>query len=171
MEHFWGNLVSDIPRLIWKRLENGKVFQLSISGWGKRKKDLRLEEIVAVDMVCVNYSGSGKYDENNKCVMWDDAPKLQDSNFDQLIDPTDAPKMQFDAALKGDQTSGWWPCAAVSWKTEAEDMGCDADQGTYRSMKLQGAAKTWIICWYQLFDTSDVLVLWNVILTAPPSRL
>ena len=171
MEWFWGDNVGEMNNLVWARLKNGNTLKASITQ--KKQIELKLHDIESIDTVCVKYSGSGKYSESNVCVLWEDVPchvedgccpDLINAEFGRLIDPTDVPKMQFRPELEGDKTAGWWPCAIVNWKTEAQDNGYDCDQSTYRRWKRKGKVGSWAICWYQLFDGSWVLVLWRIFL-------
>jgi hypothetical protein len=184
IKEFWGNSVDyKMIGLLWSRLAKGARFQVDMTEvWGRRSGkpwylELGQDEVKSIAFGCVSYSGSGKYNESDRVIHWDDLVAedhdrsvwqlektgVDDLHFERLVDD-DFDKQKdgggFGAPVDG--TRGWWPVAIIHWKTEARDHGMQDELEYLRQQRL-GLRPEYAVGWYQLTDGRWVLVLWRVI--------
>jgi hypothetical protein len=155
MRCFWGRDLDKMPNLTWDRLRQNSTFEASLPGWGRTKKQLSYSDLSNITLCSATYTGAGKYVAGvDYCLTWEDTNET-------LIDPTEGAKLQ---TFRADTGRGYWPVCWVTWHSEREDVGFWGSEADYRTAQRMGVCPVWVICWYQLFDSSWVMCLWPVYL-------
>ena len=109
-----------------------------------------------VEMAAVTYPGQGKYDASRDCLV----PYGQ---FVRLIEDDGFYKAGSDGS-KGWSSPpgrGWWPVCMITWDTQHVDHGYTSAEVYFRDM-VSGRVMCYVLCWYQLFDGTNVLSVWAV---------
>jgi hypothetical protein len=149
MKRFWGTKLESFADLVWDRLRKGDVFEASIPGWGKRACRLQYRDLSNIELCSATYKGDGKYDAFvDYAVRWEETAERSGVG-DTFVAGSDR---------------GYWPICWVTWRSERSDVGFAGTEEQYRMAQLRGTCAVWVICWYQLFDSTWVMCLWPVFL-------
>ncbi|MFM7982268.1 MAG: hypothetical protein ACKPKO_23410, partial [Candidatus Fonsibacter sp.] len=57
----WGEYIDEMPKILLDRINSGTSIKVPLSGWGKRGRVLKKDDILSVGMDCASYPGQGKY--------------------------------------------------------------------------------------------------------------
>jgi len=114
--------------------------------------DGKLERLIPDGEQKALHGTYGKFD----CLIPDGERKVSDtdrsSKVVSLRDPIPA-------------SSSWWPACLLQWSGQHLDHGYP-DQQSYFRMVCGGRLCVYALCWYQLMDSSWILVAWPIYLTA-----
>ena len=184
MRQFWGHSVdSRMVALIWSRLEQGAKFQVDMSPeWGQQRgkpwyKEFGLKEVKDITFAAVSYIGTGKYQEIDRALPWDELLNEEHESNIESIEQKDVGDLHFERLVDDnyhkqkdgegfgrpvDANRGWWPISIVHWWNEARDHGM-ADELEYLHQQRLGLRPEYALCWYQLTNGQWILTLWRVI--------
>lgn len=163
VRRYWGENIHNMPALLRNKMQAGCTIQVQMPSMGKKAhRVLALDDIRSIGLGMVSYPGQGKYKPDaaipERCVRWDwleedlVAPEEGVGEDTPFILDTPIPS-----------NSGWWPVCIISWNTEHTDHGIATREGYYTQV-INGVMTCYILCWYQLMDSTWVITAWPVLL-------
>ena len=133
-----------------------------------------MSDIKGIGFAAVSYPGSGKYNLNcdgERAVHWDDLvgdyddalPLMDLPKGERLIDEKHDCLNRRNMPLREDipAGSGWWPACIVTWTTQPLDHGFTSYE-TYFAAASNGQLLVYVVCWYQLMDSSILITAWPI---------